>query len=153
MPPSQQVVLTAQHTIPPLKPTVIGLYGLPGSGKSLILNQLKTQLGETRFGCWEGSGDLSSPVPGGLDAFKQLDDDQKNSIREKAITQIANQCLTTGRIGVVAGHFLFWDVKNGEDAGPGEPLVIWTGGDARTYTRILYFEVPAVLWRSVGGMI
>ncbi|THV05862.1 hypothetical protein K435DRAFT_826190 [Dendrothele bispora CBS 962.96] len=127
--------------IPP-KPTVIGLYGLPGSGKSFLLKQLKTELGEQRFVYYEGSTVISSLVPGGLEAFKQSDNQQKNSIRERAIRQIAEECSTTRRVGVVAGHFLFWDVADGKVAGQ-PPQSIWTGGDAETYTHIFYLEVPA----------
>ncbi|KAK7461317.1 hypothetical protein VKT23_008496 [Stygiomarasmius scandens] len=135
--------LDAEVTHIPPKPTVIGLYGLPGSGKSFLLEQIKTELGEKQFVYYEGSTVLSSLVSGGLDAFKRLDNQQKNLIRESAIHQIAQECSTTGRVGLVAGHFSFWDLTDDENGDGGQPQSIWTGGDAESYTHIFYLEIPA----------
>ncbi|KAF5309273.1 hypothetical protein D9758_019067 [Tetrapyrgos nigripes] len=135
------MALPDPSTTTPTKPTIVGIYGVPGCGKSFLLHQLKTDLGEDHFASYDGSAVLSSLIHGGLDAFKKLDDQEKNIFRERAISKIAQDCSSSGRIGIVAGHYLFWDVD--VDSGAGKPQVIWTDGDADVYTHILYFEVPA----------
>ncbi|KAH8814605.1 uracil phosphoribosyltransferase-domain-containing protein [Flagelloscypha sp. PMI_526] len=121
------------------KPTVVGLYGLPGCGKTFLLEQLKTQLGERSFAYFEGSSALSSIVPGGLEAFKQLDDQEKDLIRVRTIHQTAKDSATSGRVGIVTGHLLFWDMKTDTAAAQS----VWTNGDAETYTHIFYLDIPA----------
>ena len=51
------------------KAVVVGLYGVPGSGKSFLLNQLKKELGTTYFAFYEGSEVIATVVPGGLDVL------------------------------------------------------------------------------------
>jgi len=48
---------------------VVGLYGIPGSGKTYLLNQLKEELGNMLFAFYEGSQIDSTVVPRGLDVF------------------------------------------------------------------------------------
>ena len=54
------------------KAVVVGLYGVPGSGKTFLLNQLKQELGQTHFAFYEGSKMIV--VPGGLDAFQSMEE-------------------------------------------------------------------------------
>ena len=42
------------ETTPVRKPVVIGIYGLPGSGKTTLMGQLKQELGEEQFTFYEG---------------------------------------------------------------------------------------------------
>ncbi|KAJ7222763.1 uracil phosphoribosyltransferase-domain-containing protein [Mycena haematopus] len=120
-------------------PTVIGLYGVPGCGKSYLLNQLKadTELGQRDFAFFEGSAIIDALVPNGLAAFKGMNDADKTHWREKSIAHIAASCASSGKIGLVAGHFIFWD---DESEGAGHP--VWTDRDAAVFTHILYLSVP-----------
>ncbi|KAJ0334344.1 hypothetical protein COL5a_000398 [Colletotrichum fioriniae] len=127
---------------PSKKPTIVGLYGLPGSGKSYVLRHLKTYFGVgNRFQYYEGSEVIGNIVDGGLDAFKRLDNDAKTRQRERAIQFIADECTATGRIGIVTGRYSFWNDKH-----PSHD-VVWTEADMRVYTHILYLDMPAIsLW-------
>ncbi|KAK1673459.1 uracil phosphoribosyltransferase-domain-containing protein [Colletotrichum godetiae] len=121
-------------------PIIVGLYGLPGSGKSYLLRHLKTYFGVgNRFQYYEGSEVIGNLVGGGLEAFKRLDKDTQNLQRKRAIQLIADECITitTGRIGIVTGHYSFWNDKNS----PRE--IVWTMSDMRVYTHILYLDMSA----------
>ena len=45
------------------KAVVVGLYGIPGSGKTFLLNQLKQELGQMHFAFYEGSEMIATVVP------------------------------------------------------------------------------------------
>ncbi|KAG7057492.1 uracil phosphoribosyltransferase [Colletotrichum scovillei] len=124
------------------KPTIVGLYGLPGSGKSYVLCRLKTNLGfGNRFQYYEGSEVIGNLVDGGLEAFKRLHNDAKSRKRQQAIQFVADECTATGRIGIVTGHHSFWNDK------PPSHDVVWTDADMRVYTHIVYLDMPAIsLW-------
>ncbi|RKK20794.1 hypothetical protein BFJ65_g7488 [Fusarium oxysporum f. sp. cepae] len=99
----------------PSKPTVIGLYGLPATGKSTVLEGLRNKLGETEFAFFDGSDVISYLVHGGLKAFQKLEDPEKKKWRAEAITHIKNEAAASGKIAVVTGHFMFWSK---EDSAP-----------------------------------
>ncbi|KAJ2905829.1 hypothetical protein MKZ38_004077 [Zalerion maritima] len=119
-------------------PTVIGIYGVPGSGKSYLVRELENTLGTKHFQFFEGSGVLNTLVPGGLDAFKALADSQKMIWRETAIAKIQEECSSSGRIGVVSGHITFWDNNQSPS-----PTSVHTMKDLEIYTHILYLDIPA----------
>ena len=52
------------------RPIIIGIYGLPGAGKSHLLGELEQMLGTGQFFYFEGSEILAKFVQGGLEAFK-----------------------------------------------------------------------------------
>ena len=54
------------------KAVIVGLYGVPGSGKSILLNQLKEELGQKHFAFYKGSKMIATVVPGGLNAFQGI---------------------------------------------------------------------------------
>ncbi|KAG8749303.1 hypothetical protein FRC11_011450 [Ceratobasidium sp. 423] len=120
------------------KPVVVGLYGLPGCGKTFLIDQLKLSpdLGEEQFAYYDGSAVLASLLPGGLAEFKQMHDQQKYGTRERAIRVISAECASSGRVGVVAGHLLFWD-----EHAPAQ--LAWTAADASVYTHIFFLDVPS----------
>lgn len=118
------------------KPTVIGVYGLPGSGKSFLLNQLKRKLGNADFVYFEGSEKIASLVPGGLEAFHQLSELRKSALRQRAIDEIGRESAVSGRTAVAAGHFMFW--PEGQTAGQ----AVYTPNDLDTFTHIIYLDVP-----------
>lgn len=59
------------------KARIIGIYGLPGSGNSTVLEALTRSLPEERLQAYEGSAHIDCLVPGGLSAFQNLDDEVK----------------------------------------------------------------------------
>ncbi|KAF9045639.1 uracil phosphoribosyltransferase-domain-containing protein [Rhodocollybia butyracea] len=111
------------------KPIVVGLV--------FLLDQLKTKLGQENFTFYEGSGVISSLVPGGLDAFRKMGGGEKEIWRERAIDKIGHDSSLSGRVAVLAGHYLFWDEK--DESGE----LVWTDRDAATFTHILYLDIPA----------
>ncbi|KAJ3748043.1 uracil phosphoribosyltransferase-domain-containing protein [Lentinula detonsa] len=133
--------LTLSETIPYIvpvdqKPIVVGLYGVPGCGKTVLLNELEKELGE-EFAYFEGAAVIARLVPGGLDAFQKMEEHEKMRWRELAINDIQQKCALTGRVAVVVGHFMFWDEK--DEAGRS----VWTGSDQKIFTHILYLDIPA----------
>ncbi|KAK6498288.1 hypothetical protein TWF506_004527 [Arthrobotrys conoides] len=121
------------------KPIVVGIYGISGSGKSYLLKQLRQKLEEPRFLFYEGSEVIDSLTPGGLDAFKKLNDEEKNRWRQLAIDTIRQEAAETGRMAIVAGHFMFCSA--GEEFG--QP--VYTKNDLETFTYILYLDASAQL--------
>lgn len=119
------------------KAVVVGLYGVPGSGKTFLLNQLKQELGQEHFAFYEGSRMIATVVPGGLDAFQKLEEQEKVRWRQLAIDTIGKTCADSGQVAVVAGHFMFWP----EEEEAGRP--VYTENDQEKFTHILYLDVPA----------
>ena len=124
------------HSIPKEKPVIIGIYGVPGCGKTFVLNQLKERLG-SNFQCYDGSEVISSVVPGNLEAFQQMDEDNKKYWREYAIGTVARECDSYQRTAIVAGHFMFWD----ETDKVGK--TVYTQRDLEIFTHIIYLTAPA----------
>ena len=119
------------------KPTVIGIYGIQGTGKTHLLGQLKQEL-EGNFTYHDGSAVIENVFPGDFGAFKNLGEQEKTQWREAAIEKIGKSA-DKGEVALVAGHFMLWN--EGEEAGK----VVWTDKDSQTYTHMLYLDVPADL--------
>ncbi|KAF8345319.1 uracil phosphoribosyltransferase-domain-containing protein [Amanita rubescens] len=135
---SIQLTKTKPNSVPnDFKPIVVGIYGIPGCGKTFLFDQLKRELEESCYEFYEGSQMIASLVPGGLAAFQKLDEEQKSHWREVAIDTIWKSCLASGKTAVVAGHFMFW--QEGNQVGQR----VYTRSDLNTYTHILYLDVPA----------
>ena len=75
-------------------------------------------------------------VHGGLEAFQKLSELEKLLVRKRAIGKIGDETATSNKVGVVAGHFMFW--PEGKEKG-----VVCTLDDLKTYTHILYLDMPA----------
>ncbi|KIV89996.1 hypothetical protein PV10_07346 [Exophiala mesophila] len=120
-------------------PVIIGLYGLPGSGKSTLLKQLSlgtaAKLKSIVF--LEGSDLIRAVVPSGRTKFRQLFNNKKEYFRELAIETARKICVDEGKIVVVTGNYMFWDEKKSG----GERT--WTKADGKTFSHILYLDVPA----------
>ena len=128
------------------KAVVIGLYGIPGSGKTFLLHQIQQELGKEQFAYYEGSEKIAALVPGGLDVFKMLQENEKVRWRQLTIDTIGKECGESRKVGVVTGHFMFWP----EAEENGRP--VYTQNDLETFTHILYLDIPAevVLQRRLG---
>ncbi|KAH4185763.1 hypothetical protein HBI46_181260 [Parastagonospora nodorum] len=125
---------------------VVGIYGIPGSGKTFLINQLRQRLEKEPFMFWDGSQVIASVVPGGLGAFHELEEEEKKHWRELAINKIKQSCLEDRKLAVVAGHLMLW--HEGESAGQ----LVCTQSDLKNYTHIIYLDTPpnVVLQRRSG---
>ncbi|KAL9101252.1 MAG: hypothetical protein Q9163_003466, partial [Psora crenata] len=119
------------------KAVVVGLYGVPGSGKTTLLTQLEQKLGQTSFAFYDGSKMIDSVVPGGLEVFHSMKEEEKAHWRQCAIETIGRNCDDTGHVAIVAGHFMFWL----EEQKAGRP--VYTQKDLMIFTHILYLDIPA----------
>ena len=130
------------------KAVVVGIYGLPGSGKTFLLNGLRNELRNEPFEFYDGSDIIAKISPGGLEAFQSLVESEKVQWRQLAIDTIRNECTNSGRVAVVAGHFMFWPEE--EEAGSS----VYTQNDLKTFTHVLYLDIPAqvVLQQRQGDM-
>lgn len=128
------------------KAVVVGLYGVPGSGKTFLLDQLKQELGERHFAFYEGSEKIATLIPGGLDAFQKLEEREKVQWRQLAIDTIGKESAESGQVAVVTGHFMFWP----EAEAAGRP--VYTQNDLDAFTHIIYLDNPdeVVLQRRLG---
>lgn len=118
------------------KPTVIGIYGISGSGKSFLMDRLKKELSETSFHFYEGSEMIHSLVPGGLKAFQEMEVPDRIRWREHAIESIKTRSNNDGKTAVVTGHFMFWPEEDEKGH------IVCTQNDLATYTHILYLDIP-----------
>lgn len=114
------------------RPVVIGLYGLPGSGKTYLQNLLKASCPSAGFIFFEGSQVIDSLVPGGIAAFRRLEEQEKYHWREAAIHHILDDVERSGSAAIITGHCMFWD----DDTRSAQPVV--TAADLATYTHIIY---------------
>jgi uracil phosphoribosyltransferase/phosphoserine phosphatase/adenylate kinase len=120
-------------------PTVIGIYGISGSGKTFLMDQLEKDVQkhpELSVTFYEGSQVIDSIVPGGLQAFTAAETDDQTQWRQRAIDFVKEQAEQTGKTAVVAGHLMFWDAQNEITK------AAYTEHDLQTYTHILYLDVP-----------
>jgi adenylate kinase len=116
------------------KPNVIGVYGIPGSGKTYLIHALKHRLGKLRFEFYEGISVIDAICPGGLDAFKLLPPLEKQHFRQQFIKKIQQNCLENGKTEIVAGHLVLW----AENENPAE--LVDNECDWEVYTHILYLS-------------
>ncbi|UZP39060.1 hypothetical protein NXS19_006876 [Fusarium pseudograminearum] len=121
------------------KPTVIGLYGISGSGKSFLLEYLRQKLNPAEFILFEGSDKIASLIPGGLEAFHKLDAQDKSNLRGHAIDAISKESHDSGRTAIVTGHLMFW--KEQDASGQ----LVYTSNDLAMFTHIIYLNMPAGL--------
>lgn len=54
------------------KPKIVGPYGVPGSGKTYLKDELKISLDENQYAFYDGSEILALVTDGSLDSFKAI---------------------------------------------------------------------------------
>ncbi|KAF1809494.1 hypothetical protein P152DRAFT_468344 [Eremomyces bilateralis CBS 781.70] len=111
-----------------VKPVIIGIYGIPGSGKTFLLNQLQKEL----------EGEDFNLTAGGLRAFQALEESSKQNQRKLAIDWIRNECVESKNVEVVTGHYMFWPEGGVERR-------VYTPNDLDTFTHIIYMTVAPKL--------
>lgn len=116
--------------------TIIGIYGISGSGKTHLLRQLKDKLAPTHFAFYDGSEMIAATVPGGLAAFQQMKVQQQYYWRARAITEINYECSLSGKTAIVAGHYMFW--PEGDEFGTS----VCTDTDLEAFRHMIYLETP-----------
>ncbi|KAK5135608.1 hypothetical protein LTR08_005088 [Meristemomyces frigidus] len=127
----------APSTSAPPKPKIIGLYGIPGTGKSYLADQLRKRLDTAQFTFFEGSEVISALIPGGLAAFKSAPDHAKAAWRHQAITSIRQECVASETVGIVNGHFILG--VDADNAGSS----VFTSADAETFTHVIYLDLSS----------
>lgn len=116
-------------------PMIIGLYGISGAGKSFLMNHIKSAPELKDFMFYEGSAMISQCVPhGGLAAFSQMADSEKEIVRRHAIQQIKTEAFNAQKHAVITGHFSFWQGDKCD--------FVYTTSDLETYTHIFYLCTP-----------
>ena len=127
------------------KPLIIGIYGLPGTGKSTLMLNLQKRPDQEDYRhedytWYEGSEVIAKMFAGGLPEFKKLHEQDKEKLRQEAIKSIEQNCVNDGRPGVLAGHFMLWD----KALGAAKP--VHTQADFDVLTHIIYLEnTPKVI--------
>ncbi|GAB7328302.1 hypothetical protein MBLNU13_g00304t2 [Cladosporium sp. NU13] len=100
-------------------PTVIGIYGVSGCGKSYLLEQLKAQFDEKPLIFYEGSEQLLKTFKNTLDDFKKLSTYHQNIVRAGAIETIGRECAKCRKAGIVTEHFSFCHASASTITSPG----------------------------------
>ncbi|KAH8430781.1 uncharacterized protein LDX57_008444 [Aspergillus melleus] len=118
------------------KPIVIGLYGVPGCGKSYLLHKLSEELDTDSFSFYEGSEEIDSVAPGGLNNFKLMPENQKAQWRGEAIMKIQRECIQNGKVAIVTGHCMFWEKEDDSRSH------VITAADLSVYTHVVYLDFP-----------
>lgn len=123
-----------------MRSTVVGIYGISGSGKSHILSQLREKHPEWR--CLEGADVIEQALEAkgqSFETFRTLDQDGKANIRNAAIHLIQ----AFRGVALVTGHCSFpaHSVDDVESKISFED--VFTVGDGETYDFIYYLDTTA----------
>jgi adenylylsulfate kinase-like enzyme len=96
------------------KPTIIGLYGISGSGKTYLLKKLKqdSSLKDHGFLFRDGPDLIDEVTPGGLEAFQQMERAEKDTQIELAFTALSADGQDRNKTAVIAGHYMFYDPES-----------------------------------------
>ncbi|KAJ5425028.1 hypothetical protein N7465_000098 [Penicillium sp. CMV-2018d] len=126
-------------------PVIIGLYGLPGSGKILWVDTLEAVLGNDDFAFYDDDDIIAAETPGGLRAFQNLGQEAKNYCRQLALARIKQECCCTGKSAIVAGHSMVWPEEDHARQSAYAP------GYLAMYTHIVYLDVFDAIKEEYGS--
>lgn len=80
---------------------MIGLYGLPRSGKSFLLNILRRGLSNAEFSVAAGTS-------GGLEAFQKRCEYKKQAACDRATWKVKQETPNSGNSAIITRHAVFW---------------------------------------------
>ena len=130
--------LLARTSDPPKKnATVIGIFGVQGCGKSHLLKQLKESLPNDKFvfhEIYDVIHHLDFRYYGPDPHWQQA---ERIHLHQQAIQHVGKECAASGKVGVVAAHFMLWPEQRDSW------LQIPTDGALAVYSHALYLDVPA----------
>lgn len=118
-------------------PILVGLFGVPGCGKTTLLDNLRQLFGERQYAFYEILDVCSSLGGGSLEAYTRRHPDSQYAIREQAINLIEEVCERNEVVGIVTCHFSYWYDKSWEQ------WVVMTQAEKNRFTHILYLEIAS----------
>ncbi|GIZ43471.1 hypothetical protein CKM354_000669800 [Cercospora kikuchii] len=80
------------------KPKIVGLYGVPGSGKTYLKGELKFSLDENQYPFYDGSEILALVTDGSLDSFKAMTrtGEHIKEHMQREMTKLRELCVANG---------------------------------------------------------
>ena len=117
------------------KSVIIGLYGIPGCGKTYLLKQLEQTLGKGEFAFYDDTRTIASIFPEVLGTFEIMEEQQSHW--QRSIATIVKECDESGKVGIVASSYMFC-AEDEEDQDPRH-----TQNDLDIYSQIIYLDTPA----------
>lgn len=76
-----------------------------------MLNKLKHELGDSDFHFFEDSEVIDTVTAGGLAMFQKLSEENKTQFLKYAIEKVRSICSESGKVGIVAGHYMWPESK------------------------------------------
>ncbi|KEQ94909.1 hypothetical protein AUEXF2481DRAFT_225247 [Aureobasidium subglaciale EXF-2481] len=129
-PHSKVAELTRAH-----HPLLINIQGLPGSGKTHLLHELKRILPAKDYAFFE-TWKIISLLSHGLDNFVSFMPHNKLRMRKDATVEIARDCTVVDKVGIATGYHYLWD-----EMGEGSQDID-TPVDTDAYDMVLWLQVP-----------
>lgn len=118
------------------KAVIVGLYGVPGSGKIVLL---KRELVLTHFAFYEGSMMIVTIVPGDLTHFKAWKNQRRRTGACVLSTQLERRALIADKLELLLGIICSGQRSRRLDGQWSSNMLY----DLKILTHILYLEIPA----------
>lgn len=114
-----------------IRPRLIAILGIEGSGKTRILNHLRRTLGEAHLLFFDAA-DLIESRFGGRRAVFAMNTRQLAQLHWDVTALVQRECTARGKVGVVAGDVSLWDER------VGKAKTVMTFGDVDAFDLCLY---------------
>ncbi|KAI1779615.1 hypothetical protein F4818DRAFT_436919 [Hypoxylon cercidicola] len=136
--PATTATPEAQNTSSTKEPLVVGLFGLPGCGKSFLTDQLVRELGGQQCFYYYESSDITSGKTLGFEMLQGLAKEKvRNGFRQFAVWMVRREAYKKGKTAIVPAHFMIW--REGDEEGN----TVHIPFSLKNFTHILYLDVPA----------
>lgn len=119
------------------RPVVIGVFGIPGSGKTHLLREVTRELKYNGFAHYELRNAVAAVSPGGINTFRSMPNHEQTRRREMAIRSIQADSAKNWTTALVAAYYMFWPERKPSG------LIALTDADLQIYTHILYLDTPS----------